>query len=198
MGTKTKSHRLDQVMSNDVISQANSEGQISSGFLKWHCNAAYALHDDFRSHTDSTFLMGDGAITSLSRKQHMNTRSSTKVEVVATDEIFSPMIWTCLFLEAQGYPVKENILYQDNKSAMLLETNGHKSAGKHSHHLNIQYFYITDQKPKSHIDIQYCQTDKMIRDYMTKPLHGAKFDGFCQQIRHPPVAAQFMMAALLN
>ena len=80
--------------------------------------------------------MGDGGITSLSRKQGMNTRSSTKAEVVATDEIISPMIWT-LFLEAQGYPVEENILYQDNKSAMLLETNRHKSAGKHSCHLNI-------------------------------------------------------------
>ena len=79
--------------------------------------------------------MGDGAITSLSRKQGMNTRSST--EVVATDEIISPMIWTQLFLEAQGYPVKENIFYQDNKSAMLLETNGCKSAGKCLHHLNI-------------------------------------------------------------
>ena len=40
------------------------------------------------------FLMGDGAITSLSRKQGMNTRSYTKVEVVATDKIISPMIWT--------------------------------------------------------------------------------------------------------
>ena len=29
MGTKTKSHRLDQVMLNDVISQANSEGHIN-------------------------------------------------------------------------------------------------------------------------------------------------------------------------
>ena len=28
-GTKTKLHRLDQVMSNDAISQANSEGQIN-------------------------------------------------------------------------------------------------------------------------------------------------------------------------
>ena len=40
------------------------------------------------------FSMGDGAITSLSRKQGMNTRSSTKVEVVAADKIVSPMIWT--------------------------------------------------------------------------------------------------------
>ena len=33
---------------------------------------------------------------------------------------------------------------------------------------------------------------------MTKPLYGAKFDGFHQQIMHLPVAAQLMMAAVLN
>ena len=52
----------------------------SSGCLSWHCDTAFALHDDFRSHTSSTFLMGDGPITSLNRKQGMNTRSSTEVE----------------------------------------------------------------------------------------------------------------------
>ena len=77
------------------------------------------------------------------------------------------MIWTQLLLKAQGYPIKENILYQDNKSTMLLETNGHKSTGKCPHHLNIQFFYVTDQKAKGHIDIKYCLTDKMIGDYMT-------------------------------
>ena len=81
---------------------------------------------------------------------------------------------------------------------MLLKPNGCKSAGKHSHHLNIQYFYIADQKAKGHIDIKYCLTDEMIGDYMTKPLHGAKFDGFHQQIMHLPVAEQLMMAAVLN
>ena len=65
-----------------------------SGYLSWHYDAAFALHNDFSSHTGSTFLMGDGAITSLSRKQGMSTRSSTKVEVVAADEIISPMLWT--------------------------------------------------------------------------------------------------------
>ena len=65
-----------------------------SGCLSWHCNAAFALHNDFRSHTGSTFSMSDGATTSLSRKQGMNIRSSTKVEVVDADEIISPMLWT--------------------------------------------------------------------------------------------------------
>ena len=80
---------LKQTVKDKLSSRADS-----SGHLKWYCDAPFALHDDFGSHTGSTFLMGDGAIISLSRKQGMNTRSSTKVEVVATDEIVSPMIWT--------------------------------------------------------------------------------------------------------
>ena len=104
-GTKTKSCRLDQVMSNDMILKQTVKDKLTlraddSGCLSWHCNTAFALHGDFRSHTGSSFLMGDGAITSLSRKQGMNTRSSTEVEVVAADEIVSPMIWTQLFLKA--------------------------------------------------------------------------------------------------
>ena len=101
---------LKQTVKDKLTLRANG-----SGCLTWHCNTAFKLHDDFRSHTGSTFLIGDGAITSLSRKQGMSKRSSTKVEVVAADKIISPMIWTHIFLKAQGYPVKENILYQDNK-----------------------------------------------------------------------------------
>ena len=36
------------------------------------------------------------------------------------------------------------------------------------------------------------------RLYMTKPLHGAKLNGFCQQTMHLPVAAQLIMATVLN
>ena len=37
--------------------------------------------------------------------------------------------------------IDENILYQDNKSEILLEKNGRKSAGKQSCALNVQYFF---------------------------------------------------------
>jgi len=116
--------------------------------LKWHVDAAFAIHPDYKSHTGGTLTMGKGAITSISRKQGLNTRHSIEAEVVAADEVVGPMIWTQLFLEAQGYHLEDNILYQDNKSAILLESNGCKSAGKHSRHLNICLFFITDQKEK--------------------------------------------------
>ena len=168
-----------------------------SGSLKWYVDASFAVHPDFRSHTGAVLTMGDGAVTSISKKQGMNTRSSTEAEVVGADESIGPMLWTKNFLEAQGYPVRENILFQDNQSAMLLESNGRKSAGKRSRHLNIRFFFVADQKAKGNIDIQYCPTDEMKGDYMTKPLHGKKFTGFRGQIMNLPAAAQLMMAAMV-
>jgi hypothetical protein len=166
-----------------------------SNVLEWHADAAFAVHPDFKSHTGATMSMGKGVVTHLSRKQNLNTRSSTEAEVVAADDVVGPMLWTRRFLEAQGYPVRDNVLFQDNKSAMLLESNGRKSAGKRSRHLNIRYFFVTDQKEKGHISIKFCPTDQMRGDYMTKPLHGKKFTQFRREIMNLPLttAAQLMM-----
>jgi len=65
---------------------------------------------------------------------------------------------------------------------MLLESNGHKSTGKCSHHINFRYFFISDMKERGQFSIRYCLTDKLVADYMTKPLHGLKFKEFRQQI----------------
>ena len=85
-------------------------------------------------------------------------------------------------MEAQGYKIVNNILYQDNKSAILLETNDRKSAGKRSRALNVRYFFLTDQVNKGNVSIAYCPTGEMIADYMTKPLQGEKFMQFKRAI----------------
>ena len=45
-------------------------------------------------------------------------------------------------MEDQGYEVKDNILYQDNKSTILLLENGKRSSGKRTRHMNIRYFFF--------------------------------------------------------
>ena len=96
-------------------------------------------------------------------------------------------------MEAQGYALEDNILHQDNKSAILLESNGWKSAGKRSKHLNVCLFFVTNQKEKKNISIRFCPTDQMTGDYMTKPTHGGRFKQFRQDIMNLPVAAQMFM-----
>jgi len=55
---------------------------------------------------------------------------------------------------------------------MLLESNGHKSEGKRSRHINIRYLFISDMKESGQLSIRYCLNDKLVAAYLTKPLHG--------------------------
>ncbi len=68
--------------------------------------------------------MGTGFPLDKSTKHKLNTRSSTESEVDAVNDLISQILWVRLFLKAQGFAVSDNILYQDIKSAMLLEMNG--------------------------------------------------------------------------
>ena len=164
---------LQQTVGDRLTLKANG-----SHILIWSVDSSFAVHEDYRSHTGATLTMGKGAIINISAKQKVNTRSSTESELVGVDDVMGPVLWTRYFLEEQGYGVKDNVLQQDNQSAMRLETNGRASAGKRSRHLNIRYFFVTDQVEKGLISISYCPTDDMVSDYHTKPLQGKKFRQF--------------------
>ena len=143
--------------------------------IKWFVDASFAVHPDFRSHTGAVMTYGKGALQTLSTKQKLNTRSSCESELVGVDDAATKILWTKQFMEAQGYRIDRNVLYQDNKSTILLLENGKQSAGKRSRALNIRYFFIHDQKEKGNIDVEYCPTKQMWADPMTKPLQGSDF-----------------------
>ena len=143
--------------------------------VKWYVDASFAVHNDFRSHTGAVLTLGSGAITSTSTKQKVNTRSSTEAELVGLDDVISKIPWTRRFLEHQGYTFKASLVYRDNTSAMKLEENGRSSTSKRTRHMDIKYFFITDLIRRGEIVVEYCPTDKMLADYMTKPLVGTKF-----------------------
>ena len=146
-----------------------------SGILNWYWDASFAVHPDYKSHTGGSLTMGSGSIISASKKQKLNTRSSTEAELVAVDDGMGFVLWVRLFLEAQGLTINHNIVHQDNKSAILLEKNGKASSSQRTRHINIRYFFATDQIEKGNLTIQFCPTDEMIADYFTKPLSGTKF-----------------------
>ena len=98
--------------------------------LKWRVDAAFTVHPDFKSHTSGVLMMGKVTIASTSQKQRLNTRSSTEAEIVTANDIAGTMVWAQNFLEVQGYHLEDNILYQDSQSAILLKSNGHRSAGR--------------------------------------------------------------------
>ena len=142
--------------------------------LKWYIDAAYAVHPDMHSHSGSTLTLGKGSVYSGSHKQKLNVRSSTEAELVATDDYMSQILWTNYFLDAQGFKTKDTIIYQDNKSAILLEKNGKSSSSKRTKHINVRYFFITDRIKNKEVKVEFCPTDEMVADFFTKSLQGSK------------------------
>ena len=96
------------------------------------------------------------------------------------------MLWTKYFLESQGYDVDENIMYQENLSAMLLEKNGKKSSTKRTKHINVRYYFIKDRIACGELAVQHFPTQNMLADHFTKPLQGELFRKFRVELMNIP------------
>ena len=110
--------------------------------------------------------------------QKLNTKSSTEAEVVGVSDCLTYNIWIFLLIEAQGCDIKQNILFQDNQSAINMEKNGKKSCTGKSRHIDICYFFSKDRIWSNKISIAYCSTEHMLTDFFTKSLQQALFAKF--------------------
>ena len=151
---------------NRLVSYINSTIDLklrltadSAGVIKWWVDTSFATRNGMRSQTGACMSMGGGAALSISKMQKLTTKSSTKAELVGVDDVMPQVIWTRNFLLAQGYDIKNNIVYQDNKSAILLETNGIGSSSKRTRHINIRFFFVADRIKAGELQVEFCGTN---------------------------------------
>ena len=79
--------------------------------------------------------LGKGAVMSFLQKQKLNLRSSSEEELVGIDDGLPWILWCRCLIELQGYTIDQNILYQDNKSTILLAKNGRLCSLKRMKHI---------------------------------------------------------------
>ena len=105
----------------------------------------------------------------------MVARSSTESELIGVYDVLPQVLWTKKFLEEQGWRDSTTVVYQDNTSSILLERNVRRSSTKRMKHMDIRYFYVTEQVGQKTIHVTHCPTDEMVGDFFTKPLQGSLF-----------------------
>jgi len=130
--------------------------------------------------------IGKGGGYTASRKQKLNMKSSTEAELVAIDNAMGQILWMRHFLADQGISVPVTTIYQDNKSTILLSENGKASSSKHTKHLDIRYYFVTDCIKRGEVKVVYCPTENMLADFFTKLLQGAVFWQMRSQILNMP------------
>ena len=84
--------------------------------------------------------LGRGTVYDVFTKQRLNTTSSTEAKLVGFSDVIQKLLWTRLFMEAQGYNVNNVYVYKYNQIATLLENNCMKSVGKNSRHIKTYFF----------------------------------------------------------
>ena len=106
------------------------------------------MHPDCKSHTGACLTLEHGSVLSISAKQKINTKSSTKAELVGVDDAMTFVMWMKHFFESQVRSINVNsplkplgsdvTIQQDNTSAIQLERDGWKSSGKRTKHINVR------------------------------------------------------------
>jgi hypothetical protein len=178
--TLQDSHKLKRLLAylRDTITLPLRLGANSlHEFLTW-VNASLAVHPDMHSHSGSVISFGRGGIICKSKKKKINTKSSTEAKLFGASDYLPHTLYVKMFMEAQGYKTNKATFYQDNESAIKMETNGKASTGQRSCHINIRYVFITDHSHRSDITITHCPTAQMLADFSTKPLQGSIFRKF--------------------
>ena len=114
---------------NDVLTLDAGNGVHN---VEWSMDSAFGVHPDFKScvRGTMTFEGGKGLAINILAKQKLNTESSTMAEPVGVDCVLPSVPWVLSFLKEQGYKVNENVIKQDNKSAVSLANDGKASSGK--------------------------------------------------------------------
>lgn len=135
--------------------------------------------DDWHSTTGSTFLIAEGPISWLSKKQAIVTSSTSEPEYVAVSVATHEKVWIRRLLEdLQALTEGLTIIMEDNQGAIEIAKNPILHA--RTKHIDIRYHYVCEALQEGIITLNYCLTNKMIANLLTKGLSRGRFETLCR------------------
>ena len=116
-----------------------------------------------------TFLIDGAAISWASRKQELVTLSTAEAEYVAATHASKECIWLRRLMQPLfGLSPSPTTLYCDNQAALRLATDDNYHA--RTKHIDIRFHFIRQTITDGHVNINYCPTQDMTADILTKAL----------------------------
>ena len=131
--------------------------------------------NDYKSTTGYLFQIGGTAITWKSKKQSCVALSTAEAEYMALSSAAQEAIWIReLNADLWNCQSQPTLIYEDNQSAISMAKNP-QFHGR-SKHINIKYHFVREQVSNDKICLEYCPTENMIADILTKGIGPEKFE----------------------
>ena len=106
-----------------------------SGNIKWYVDTAFVVHKDMMINTGGFIAMKTWWAYVQSRKENLNTNNSTETDIFGVGDVLNKIISTQYSFKEQGFEIHDNVIYQDNQSAIKPENNGRQSSSKRTRHI---------------------------------------------------------------
>jgi len=134
---------------------------------------------DRKSNTGYVFKYFDAPISWASRKQAMVTLSSTEAEYIALTEATQEGLWLRrLLTDLNQNLTGPTVLFEDNQSCIKLLQN--ERASHRTKHIATKHHFVRELCKSKELDVQYCPSENMMADLLTKPLEAVKTRKFTQ------------------
>lgn len=138
-------------------------------------------HDTRWSTAGYIFLMAGGAVSWSSKIQSAVTLSSTEAEYIAASRATQEAYWLCKLLKELGHEQKSPTqLLCDNQGALALIKNPRNHS--RTKHIAFRYHHIREAAENGDIKIEYCPTEEMTANLMTKSLGRIKHERFVRKL----------------
>jgi hypothetical protein len=164
-------------------------GHRKGGIIEGYVDSDYAGdRTDRKSTYGSIFMLFNGPLLWSSRKQRSVSTSTTEAEYVALCQGSKDAIWFRDLFKELGFTQflgdsRAVQIYSDNQGCIALAENPENHA--RSKHIDVQYHYTRQLVEYGKIKLDYCPTEEMLADALTKPLGFRAFYACIQKLVGP-------------
>ena len=150
-----------------------------------------------KSQSGYLFTLCGGVISWASKKQSVVALSSTEAEYVAASLACQEAVWLRVLLEDISFVQnKPTIIKEDNQGAIALSRN--PKYHPRTKHIDIKHHFIRDKVAKKEVVLDYCPTEEMLADLLTKPLGKTMFQHFRELMGVRNILFKFNLERLTN
>ena len=151
-------------------------------------DASFGTHFDRKSNTGTFIRLGEagGCVYCRSAKQLATSLSSMQAELIALSDSAKQVLWLRNFLIGQGLEEAQQpaTIHQDNQATIAAMST--RKITEKSRFIQIRWFWLKEHLNSGDAHLKYCPTNQMLADMLTKPLQGATFCGFRDQVLQKP------------
>ena len=143
-----------------------------------YCDADYASDmDTRRSTTGFVYILHGGAISWNSKLQPTVAVSTSEAEYMAAAQAVKEGLWLKTLLKDFGISAGPIKIKCDSQGAIKLLKN--PVASLRTKHIDVLHHFARERVARKEVAFEYCSTEAMVADSLTKPLSVKKFQFCC-------------------